>query len=178
MKILILVTLFFSLNSFASNEFKNLFNDLYYTEYRAQRCGENIRELLSYADAKGLSISQSKVLVFRNKGLSALGQVNALRARTPSLQYRASERNWRFHVVLLRGNFIYDFDFGNEPTINTVDQYFHKMFLNSQARSRFKVDPEEKKSDYTVEFYDPIEYMRLNEHVIKTMSLRAFLNTY
>lgn len=178
MKILILISLFISSHSFASYEFNDLFNDLYYSEYQAQRCGENIRELLSYADAKGLGIDHSKVLVLRNNGLSALGQVNALYARTPSLQYSANERNWRFHVVLMKGNFIYDFDYGNEPIINTIEQYFHKMFLNSQARSRFKVDPEHKKSDYSVEFYAPEDYLRGNERIIKKMSLGSFLNTY
>ncbi len=176
MKFLTIVSLFFSLNSLASIEFNNLFNELYYSEYRAQRCGENIRELLTYAEAKSLKISDAKVLVLRNKGLSVFGQVNALHARTPSLQYSANERNWRFHVLLMKGHFIYDFDFGNEPKIISVDQYFYKMFLNEEARSSFKIDPEQKMDDYIVEFYNSLEYQKGEEHILKTMSLREFLS--
>ena len=175
MKLLVLLSMLFSLNSLASSEFTRLFNELYYTEYRAQRCGENIRELLTYADAKSLDITDAEVLVLRNKGLSVFGQVNALYARTPSLQYSANERNWRFHVFLIKGNFIYDFDFGNKPEVSTIDQYFQKMFLNSEARSRFNVDPEQKKDDYLIEFYNPLEYLQGEERTNKTMSLRDFL---
>ncbi len=175
MKLLVLLSMLFSLNSLASSEFTRLFNELYYTEYRAQRCGENIRELLTYADAKNLNITDAEVLVLRNKGLSVFGQVNALYARTPSLQYSANERNWRFHIFLMKGNSIYDFDFGNQPTVSSVGQYFQKMFLNSEARSRFKVDPEQKKDDYLVEFYNSVEYLRGEERIIKSISLREFL---
>lgn len=175
MKLLLWISIFFSLSALASSEFTRLFNELYYNEYRAQRCGENIRDLLTHADAKSLDITDAEVLVIRNKGLTVFGQVNALYARTPSLQYSANERNWRFHVILMKGNFIYDFDFGNQPTVSSVGQYFQKMFFNSEARSRFKVDPEQKKDDYIIEFYNPIKYLRGEERIRKSISLREFL---
>ena len=148
---------------------------MYYSDYKAQQCQENIRRFIKAAKEAGYDFSYAKVIVLRNKGISALGQVNARFARSSNMNISPRERNWRFHVFLERDGLIYDFDYSNQPQILSVKDYFEKMFFNPKGINRFKITKEEKLNEYTIELYNAYEYLKRQENLLKKISLFSYL---
>jgi hypothetical protein len=146
-----LFTGIFSLNTFANPDYylEKEFKSIFSAQYTEGRCGDNILGLLSRAETKGIKIESARILEITNKGFSLFGLINAEFARQSN---RApSEKNWYHHVVLEQDGYIFDFDFGNMPTIGTVKEYFEKMFLNDVKKEHgHYVGREEKLKTYEI----------------------------
>jgi hypothetical protein len=150
-----------------------VFSSSYYTHYEAGRCGGNIMALVTRANEARIDVSRAKILQIRNEGFSVFGMLNAEHARdkgrvlaqtTPQgLRFAPGETNWDFHVVLELDGEIYDFDFGNSPSIAAVDDYFETMFLNDRTKEqggKFPVEPNAKLKDYRVTVLSAQDYLR------------------
>lgn len=162
----IVVIVFLLISSFAavaSSEMVNLFTKSFYTHYESGRCGDNIIGLLSEAHEQGIDISKARILEISNKGYSVFGLLNVEFAResgrrnpdypNSGLANLPGERNWYHHVVLEHNGLIFDFDFGNTPSVVSVADYFEKMFLIEKKREEggnFYVGREEKLNKYAI----------------------------
>jgi len=141
-------------------ELIRLFSNHFHSQYRAGRCAENIRALLSHAHAQGLDLSQSQVVHIQNEGFSGFGMVNAEKARESGARisdlhsrnrYEAGEANWYYHVILLHRDLVLDFDFTNSPRILPVKEYFEEMFLregSSDSIIQMNIGRQTKLDDY------------------------------
>jgi len=149
--LLCLILGLFSYSSFANPDYylEKEFKSTFSTHYVEGRCGDNILGLLSRAESKGIKIENARILEITNKGFSLFGLINAEFVRQSN---RApSENNWYHHVVLEQDGYIFDFDFGNAPTISTVKEYFEKMFLNDiKQKYGHYVGREEKLKTYEI----------------------------
>jgi hypothetical protein len=155
----------------ASPEAAKAFQETFLTGYRSGRCGANILKLLEKIRAEGGDISRMNVVEIRNPGFTDLGMVNAewvrnegrpLPLKTKDIWLSPGSRNWYFHVVLESSGEIYDFDFGNEPTVLPVRDYVEKMFLQEQSGEGglSSHQPEKKLKDYTVNLIPAEAFLR------------------
>lgn len=181
--LLVLLQINFSI-AHADAELTKMFKDSYVTNYVSGRCGDNIRGLVSRADAKRLNLNQANVLIIENKGLSLMGMLNVEYARGSRRHGEPGPTNWFHHVVLEKDGLIYDYDFGSSPSVVSVKKYFEKMFLSdkkSEGSSIDYVNPEDKLKDYEVEILNSIDMLNAQRDRVATsdgkkMRLRQYLN--
>lgn len=143
---------------------EQIFTEGFYSSehYESGKCGVNIMNLLERAEQAGVDISRAHILEITNKGFTGFGLVTAEHVRqrgrlnpdypASGLRYLPGNMNWDFHAVLeLDGN-IYDYDFGNEPQVVSIPEYFEKMFLSLAPNRTGMVyaDRAEKLKDYEV----------------------------
>jgi len=112
------------------------FRETFFREYAARYCGKNIQRFVTRMQSD--DAAQANVLTIRNEGGSWFGLVRALKARdardTPDgVQLFENDRNWEFHVVLEHQGKIFDFDYGIQPKVVPVEEYFHTMYLAGDA---------------------------------------------
>ncbi len=138
---------------------QEVFERTFVRDYRRGRCGGNVFELLKEAKRQGLDLRSAQVIRLKNEGNSAFGMVNAEWAReaggkNPNFprvgpSRLPGEKNWDFHVLLVRSGRVYDLDFGNEPQTPEWMPYLEKMFLSEAPGSAgFFVGKARKLSDY------------------------------
>jgi hypothetical protein len=151
-----------------------LFKERFKQHYAAGRCGDNIFRFIAAARDLGESLAEvlgeANVIVIRNAGGSVFGLVNVELARDEEIfkgqQRKPSERNWYHHVVLVHGGKVYDFDYTNEPRVETIAEYCERMFLDEKAIPTdsygFYVGRDRKLADYTIESISASEYFRFH----------------
>lgn len=150
------------------------FKDFFEKGYEPRFCGKNIKKFV--AQLPPSEQEGAKVLGIENKGFSYFGMVRAMHARdtkgdgTPY----ATDRNWYHHVVLEKDGKIYDFDFGIEPKVLSVPQYFSKMFFTNDKH----VKPEEKRKDYEVQVIDAAQYVSGTQDSSTKMRLGEYLKPW
>ncbi len=138
---------------------QEVFERNFVSEYRRGRCGANILELLREAKRQGLDLRGAQVIRLKNEGNSMFGMINAEWAReagsrNPSFPKLGpsrlpGEKNWDFHVLLVRAGRVYDLDFGNDPRTPDWGSYLEKMFLSeAPAGAGHFVGKARKLSDY------------------------------
>lgn len=197
MKILLFIIFFiFSLNVFAGRnpELEKLFKNDFRKHYVQNQCGSNILEFLRRAETKGLNLYNANILEITNKGFSLFGLINAEYAREAGrlnpnssqdgMRQLPGENNWYHHVVLELDGEIYDFDFGNLPSVLTKELYFEKMFLNDKKKSEggdHYIGREEKLKTYEILVRPGLDTLRAREErrsspVSKTLRLKEYLN--
>jgi len=160
-KIFILLFLItFQLTWASERDVIQVFHQKYYTSYESGKCGRNILEFLRNASSFEQDLTDAKIIEITNEGFSVMGLVNAVFAREAGmmnpkfpqegLRRLPGSKNWYHHVVLLNKGKIYDFDFGNTPSVLTVKDYFEKMFLSdaNPRDSYFSVTRKDKLQDY------------------------------
>jgi hypothetical protein len=184
MKFLFYVALALSHTSaFAAGHLSEIFESVFQNHYNARMCGENIHQLIRAVKQSNLSLHDAKLIVIENKGFSVFGMVNAEYARDGRRIGIAGEKNWYFHVVLESGGYIYDFDFGNNLEIVTIEDYFSKMFFEEDrsASYGFYVGQEKKLKDYHLKIYSAElvfqHYGRLSEIAAELLTLQDYLNS-
>jgi len=193
---LICFLLIFSVNSFASKnpELLRLFKIDFKQIYVQNQCGQNILNFLKRAENSGLNVYNANILEISNKGFSLFGLINAEYAREAGrvnpnssqdgFRQSPGERNWYHHVVLELDEEIYDFDFGNQPSVLSKELYFEKMFLNDKTISEggeHYIGREEKLKTYEILVRPGLDTIRAREEsrsspVSKTLRLKEFLN--
>jgi hypothetical protein len=150
------------------------FKDSFETGYEPRFCGKNIKNFV--AKLPPAEMEGAKVLGIENKGFSYFGMVRAMHARdtkgdgTPY----ATDRNWHHHVVLEKEGKIYDFDFGLEPKVLPVPEYFSQMFFVNDKH----VKPEEKCKDYQVQVIEAAQYVSGKEDSSKKIRLGEYLKPW
>ena len=190
--VLFSAALTFSLVSHGSEALTQQFRGEFYNQYRAGKCGQNVMELAERAAANGINISNARVLQIRNVGFSVFGLVRAEFARgsgplanSPQphgIRWYPGGTNWQFHAVLELDGLIYDFDFGNEPKVLRVAEYFEQMFLNEKEnnpRAMFYVGRDEKLSKYEVTVVSAVDLVsRRSSPSEEVMSLGKYLSRF
>lgn len=187
MKRIVLLLILLQINftvALADGELIKMFQDSYVTNYVSGRCGDNIRGLVSRADAKRLNLNQANVLIIENKGFTLMGMINVEHARGSRRHGEPGPTNWFHHVVLEKDGLIYDFDFGSSPSVVSVKKYFEKMFLSDKKGEGSTIDyvnPESKLQDYEVEIINSIDIINAQRNRVATpegkkMRLRQYLN--
>jgi len=147
---------------------KLIFEQQFYSQYEQGKCGDNILGLLREAQAQKLPLDGARIIQIQNKGFTVFGLVNAEWVREagrliPGLpanerRYEVGERNWYHHVILYYEGLIFDFDFGNEPRVISVQDYFEQMFLNEKRNPDSRgtyVGREEKLKNYELALSNP-----------------------
>jgi hypothetical protein len=193
---LIIIFFIFSLNIFAGRnpELEKLFKNDFKKYYIQNQCGSNILEFLRRAEAKGLNLYNANILEITNKGFSIFGLINAEYARETGrlnpnytqdgMRQLPGENNWYHHVVLELDGEIYDFDFGNQPSVLEKELYFEIMFLNDKKKSEgggHYIGREEKLKNYEILFRPGLDTLRAREEgksgpVSKKLRLKEYLN--
>ncbi len=166
------------------NALGRIFERRFYAGYEERRCGESIEGLVTAAQNAGLSLNKARVLSITHQGFSVFGLVNAEWVResgrllpgteNAGRRYEMGERNWHFHVILLYDGLIFDFDFGNEPQVFTVRDYFEQMFLNESREpgyGKHYVGRDEKRKNYQIEIRPALSSNRVE----RNLSLGEFL---
>jgi hypothetical protein len=185
----------FSLNALAGRnpELEKLFKNDFKKNYIQNQCGSNILNFLKRAEASGMNLYNANILEISNKGFSLFGLINAEYAREAGrlnpnssqdgLRQLPGESNWYHHVVLELDGEIYDFDFGNRPSVLAKEYYFEKMFLNDKKKSEggeHYIGREEKMKTYEILVRPGLDTLRAREErrsspVSKTLRLKDYL---
>ena len=143
----------------ASSPLVQLFTHSFNTLYESNRCGENVLAFTQLAAQHGLVTPQSYILQITHRGGTELDPVWGLKARGEGL------KRWMFHAVFESDGLIFDFDFGDQPRVVSVQQYFHEMFVDLQGKRAplFFSDP---LKDYMVKRVPAADYLDyvLNPH--------------
>ncbi len=153
---------------------ENEFRETFFREYAARYCGKNIQRFVTRMQPE--DASEANVLTIRNEGGSWFGLVRALKARdardTPGgVQLFENDRNWEFHVVLEHQGKIFDFDYGIEPKVVPVEEYFHTMYLAGDAH----VQPQRKLDGYSIKV-TPAKDFGATDAPSETRSLGQYLS--
>ncbi len=179
-------------NGFFSSEAKQYFQEVFFTHYTPRKCGENILNFIAYTHKKGIDLSQAHILKLTNTRYSVFGMLNAEYAREAGrinhefpksgLQNHPGESNWHQHIILEIEGHIYDFDFSNEPTVLTVQEYFEKMFLQEKTKAEngeFFVGRKEKLENYQVEVLPALDsYFAIQNKESYPESVKLSLGEY
>jgi len=170
------------------NQFKKDFSK----NYVENQCGSNILGFLGRAEKSGQKIYNAHILEISNKGFSLFGLINAEFAResgrlnpnsaSDGMRNLPGETNWYHHVVLELDGEIYDFDFGNQPKVVSVKDYFEKMFLDdkkpSEGGDRY-IGREEKLKTYEILVRPGLETIRArSENRVSPIKETLRLNEY
>ena len=186
----------FSFNVFAGRnpELEKLFKSDFKKNYIQNQCGSNILNFLKRAETSGLNLYNANILEISNKGFSLFGLINAEFARESGrlnpnssqdgIRQLPGESNWYHHVVLELDGEIYDFDFGNQPSVLSKELYFEKMFLNDKKKSEggeHYIGREEKLKTYEILERPGLDTLKAREErrsspVSKTLRLKEYLN--
>lgn len=147
------------------------FRETFFTEYAARYCGRNIENFVSRLDPE--VAENAKAIVLRNEGF---WQVRALQCRDwkSSGELVVRDKNYGFHCILEHQGKIYDFDYGIEPSVVPVKDYFETMFLSSSDQY---VKPNDKVADYEVEVV-PAQQFGKSERTSTKMSLGQYLTSW
>lgn len=176
----------------ASPNLDQAFRETFVSGYRGGACGQNINNLLELAKARGEKIESYTVLHLRNEGMSNLGLLMAeyargegSRLRTPvnGINFDAGRKNWYFHIALLAGDKVYDFDFGNEPRVVSLREYIQTMFLTNYQAQPFpqykdlndKLDHIEVELIPAADFVDKTERSKAENVKLRKLFERAAL---
>ncbi len=156
-----------------------LFEQRFQTAYAPGRCADNILRLIVAARAAGISLKDSRVLLMENLGGSLFGYMNVELARD---EYEPRERQWSYHVVLEHDGMIFDFDYTNQPRVESIATYFERMFLDEDPKPRngFFVGREIKLNEYGFKIYPALTYLEIKERMeklpeLKPVRMRAYL---
>lgn len=142
--------------SFAADlpKLQSLFKTNFNSFYAPRFCGQNIERLVRAADEKRIDLTNSYVAVLKHDGfwgLQAFSARGVVGQRQP----------WGFHVILIADNYVFDFDFTNQPKVLPMKQYFPEMFTskgNTDNGYTFK-----KELPYIdVELYSVHDYLKSN----------------
>lgn len=158
--------LLFAHSSFASPELAEEFKSSWVSGYKAGKCGQNVMDLVTRAQAKGIDMSKAKIVNITNDGyiMSVMHRRNSGQLfPEPVNGYRFAPgiHNFYFHVVLENNGLIYDYDFGNEPQIVTADEYLRRMFIEEPVPlPKWTIfDKIKEREEYKVFFYSAEEYL-------------------
>lgn len=155
-----LLTFLLHVSAFASAPMKKLFTETFTSNYSARDCFNNIVRLLEMAEKRKININNANILRMTNEGTSVFMHIKAEHARGIKAP---EDKSWYFHAVLEMDGLIYDYDFGQTPSVLPVSAYFDKMFFSEVMKfpGDFKyVGAERKKEDYQVEILDGISVLR------------------
>jgi hypothetical protein len=170
-KMIILIFIQLILSFSYGQSAKEIFVDSFDHIYEQGRCGDNIQRLVQIYQKSGIDLSDSKIIEITNQGLSVFGLVNVEFARgaghlafneTLGKEVRSpGEKNWYHHVVLLHDGKIYDFDFGNYPSVLSPGDYFTKMFFQEllSGYGTFYVGEREKRKNYQLLLRQALEVL-------------------
>ena len=136
-----------------------LFRDGFVSMYAPGGCGNNILRLIQKAEEARIPLKDAQVIVLENEGGSVFGMLNVESARD---ERWPGEKNWYFHVILVHGGLVYDFDYTNDPVVDTVESYLERMFLHEERRppDGFLVGREHKLNEYSVRSVSARDYLR------------------
>lgn len=111
--------------SFAADlaKLQTLFKSNYSTFYAPRFCGKNIETFVKAADKKKIDLTNSYVAVLKNPGFWSL---QAFSARGLKLGER---QPWSFHVILIADDYVFDFDFSNQPKVLPFKKYLKEMLV-------------------------------------------------
>jgi hypothetical protein len=136
-----------------------IFREGFVSMYAPGGCGNNILRLVMKAEEARIPLKDAQVVVLENEGGSVFGMLNVESARDARWP---GEKNWYFHVILVHGGLVYDFDYTNDPIVDTIEDYFERMFLREERRppDGFLVGRDNKLDDYSVRSVSPREYIQ------------------
>lgn len=141
MKLLTLIALIlFSTSLVASPLLKKEFTDTFVSHYVNNKCGQNIMNLVRRASGKGVDMSKAKIIKLTGGGyimqaLFARNEGTRLPSPIGDIVFSPGVSPMYFHVVLEKDGLIYDFDYGNQPTVVPVKKYLEKMWLEIPANT-------------------------------------------
>jgi len=155
----------------ANPSLKPLFEDRFRTAYAPGRCADNILRLLVAARAAKIPLEHSRVLFIENLGGSLFGYLNVELARDEA---DPRERQWSYHVVLEHGGMIFDFDYTNQPRVDTIATYFERMFLDEDPKplNGFYVGRKWKLKEYGIQIHPALNYLKVKEEYQKLPELK------
>jgi hypothetical protein len=163
MRLFFIALLLSASTAFGQTSIAPVFESTFESNYKAGQCGINIMNLVKMAKEQGLDISQAKVIQITNKSSFNFGMVGAFEARgyrypPPNREKIAYTdlRSWYHHVVLEHEGYIYDYDFGVEPRVLPVAEYFELMFLPEKKWSLGSniTSREDRLSGYQLEIHN------------------------
>lgn len=155
----------------SSGALKPIFEDRFRTAYAPGRCADNILRLLVAARAAKIPLEQSRVLFIENLGGTLFGYLNVELARD---EIDPRERQWSYHVVLEHGGMIFDFDYTNQPRVDTIATYFERMFLDEDPKplNGFYVGRKWKLKEYGIQIHPALNYLKVKEEFQKLPELK------
>ncbi|MBL7714218.1 MAG: hypothetical protein JNL01_02045 [Bdellovibrionales bacterium] len=166
--ILIVLQCVFSVSAFAADiaaitqQFRASFRDD--TIYTDGRCGPNVTRFIDILKNKRINIRGLQIVEIKDRGLSSLEGAHPYLARgRGSLQRNGpcaergtrapGEAEWFHHVILTADGMVFDFDYTNNPTVVTLNEYFITMFLPPEARGDVE-RISRSLGNYGAEFFD------------------------
>lgn len=150
----------------ASEILKSEFESTFYTHYVEGKCGRNTAALIERALAKGADMTGARVIVVTNDGyhFSTTHRRNAgdkLETPLPGIRFSPGIKNFFFHVLLEKDGLIYDFDFGNEPAVVSLEEYIRRMFWEEPERTQYTgLEPLTARRQYNIAFVPYEHYLR------------------
>ena len=155
-----------------------IFEDYFHRHYQARQCGSNTLGLARAIRERTGSASCFQIVTLENRGLTVFGMVNAEHARGERFRRPAAvEANWYHHVFLVdaRG-FVYDSDFGTEPTVVPLAEYVERMFLDEAECAKpqygeFCAGRDKKLADYELTVADAEEALTQRKPATRKLPL-------
>lgn len=183
---LIATLLLFTHTAFASPQLAEEFKSTWVSGYKAGQCGQNIMDLLNRAQAKGIDVSNARIVSFNNDGylLSVMHRRGAgvpLEKPIGDIRSAPGIRNFYFHAVLEKDGLIYDYDFGNEPQIVPIQDYIRRMFWEEPfPKQKYIIyDPLKEREDYLIEFISAKDYLNgVEKPASETQDLSDFYDSF
>ncbi len=143
------------------------FTRTFQSGYREGKCGINIEQLLIRLRDQGVDLGRARVGVITNEGyrFSVIHRRNSgdelLPVPSGDIRFVPGVFNFSHHVVLQYDGNIFDYDFGNEPTVLPLKAYIKKMFWDEPAVADSSVlEKLSERMDYEISFLPAEEYLK------------------
>lgn len=141
MRILLALTLSLFVTGAWATTLEALFEDNFFRIHVPGHCGQNILNFVKLAQKENIDLTDAVIInvdsgwvepqFVRNGGFSP---------KVPGpegLIYPPTKRYYYFHVFMIHEGKVYDFDYGNTPTVPALPEYFKKMWITGKNADNF-----------------------------------------
>lgn len=141
--------------SFAADlpKLQKIFRDNFSNFYTPRMCGKNIDQFVRAADAQRIDLTNSYVMMIESPGFWTLQGFNVRGLKQDQRQ------PWGHHVVLVADDYVFDFDFTNQPRVVPFVKYFKEMFV-PKGKIDINYDFSRDIPDYDITLFASHDYLK------------------